>query len=273
MRARLAAVLVGVLALVVVTGVAQGTQRTSAAWADPAVVVAQLNAGSWSTGPVNPGDGSTVLTDIEWTLVTNNPVQVCFVATVSTTSTTPVPWSLRMDLTQAPFNGVTSGFGIDDVAGNGYAWKLGVTYDTAAMTATVAGKTGVNQPLTTITSATTLRFKVCHYGLPPGVQTPSAYTVAYANSPAWTPTRACVTATVTGNGSSRFYVGWTAVLDMAAARASLAHFSGWSSPTGNLGQLTRTDLGGDRFRFESETAASIAGTQTYVLTYCANGWV
>jgi hypothetical protein len=273
MRARLAAVLVGVLALVVVTGVAQSTERTSAAWTNPAVVVAQLNAGSWSTGPVNPGDGSTVLTDIEWTLVTNNPVQVCFIATVSTTSTTPVPWSLRMDLTQAPFNGVTSGFGIEDVGGNGYAWKLGVTYDTAAMTATVQGRTGVDQPLTSITSATTLRFKVCHYGLPPGVQTPSAYTVSYANTPAWTPTRACVTATVRGNGSSRFYFAWTAELDMAAARTSLAHFSGWSNPTGNLSQLTQTDLGGNRFRFQSGTAANIAGTQTYVFTYCAEGWV
>lgn len=272
MRARLAAALVGLLALVVATGVASSTERTSAAWTDAATLVAQLNAGSWSTGPVNPGDGNTVMTDIEWTLVTNNPVQVCFIATVSTTSTTAVPWSLRMDLTQAPFNGATSGFQVDNApGGDNIAWKLGITYNTTAMTATVAGRTDVNQPIATITSATTLRFQVCNWSLPPGVQTPSAYTVTYTNSPAWTSSRACVTATVTGNGTSRFYFGWTITLDMAAAYASLPNVTHWSNPTGNLSQLTQTDLGGRRFQFTSKSAANIAGTQSYVFTYCVNG--
>ncbi|UJP40954.1 hypothetical protein [Cellulomonas palmilytica] len=220
-------------------------------------------------GPVSPGNDSTVMPSIEWTLVTNNPVQVCFIATVSTTSTTPVPWQLRLDLAQAPFNGATSGFTIVNAPGGGdISWKLGITYDQAAMTARIAGKPDVNAPITTITSATTLRFQVCHYGLPPGVQTPSAYTVTYTNSPAWTATRACVTATVTGNGSSRFYFGWTVELDMSAARAAVGA-GGWTDLTGNLWQLTRTDLGGNRFRFTSNTAANISGTQSYVFTYCA----
>lgn len=220
-------------------------------------------------GPVSPGNGNTVMPNIEWTLVTNNPVQVCFTATVSTTSTTPVPWQLKMDLAQAPFNGTTSQFALLNAPGGAdIAWKLGITYDHTAMTALIAGKPDVDAPVTTITSATTLRFQVCNYNLPPGVQTPSAYTVTYSNSPAWTATRACVTATVTGNGTSRFFFGWTAEIDMSAARAAVGG-SGWSELTDNFWQLTRTDLGGNKFRFTSNTAANISGTQTYVFTYCA----
>jgi len=224
------------------------------------------------TGPVHPGNGNTVMPQIEWTLVTNNPVQVCFVVSVSTTSTTPVPWALEMDLTQAPFNGTTSSFTLLDAPGGGnIAWKLGVTTNLATMKATVAGKPDVNQPVHLISSATTLRFQVCNHSLPPGVQTPSAYTVTYANAPAWTAKQACVRATVTGNGSSRFYFAWTAEIDMSAAVAAVGAFTNFSNPEGNLWQLTRTDLGGNRFRFTSSSPANIAGTGTYTFTYCANG--
>lgn len=223
-------------------------------------------------GPVSPGNGDTVMPSIEWTLVTNNPVQVCFVATVSTSSATPVPWRLRMDLAQAPFNGATTPFTLLNAPGGpDIAWKLGIAYDYGAMTAVVSGKPDVDSPITTITSATTLRFMVCNYNLPSGVQTPSAYTVTYTNTPAWTQTLACVTATVTGNNTSRFYFAWTAQVDMSAARAAVRNFNGYSNPTGNLWQLTQTDLGANRFRFTSSSPSNLAGDQTYVFRYCANG--
>lgn len=45
---------------------------------------------------------------------------------------------------------------------------------------------------------------------------PSAYTVSAAQG-TWTDTQACLATTITGNGSSSFYFGWRAQIDMAPA--------------------------------------------------------
>ena len=216
-------------------------------------------------GPVYPGNPDTVLIDIAWTLVTNNPVQACFEATVSTPSTTPVNWQLELDLAKAPFNGTTSSFQPFDVAGQNIAWMLNLTYDHGAKKAWVRG----TQSVATVVAGQQVRFSLCNYSLPPGAQTPSAYTVEVQQT-TWTNAQACYQVTVRGNGTSIFYFGFTFELDMTPARQRVTSFQSWSNPGGNLWQLTRTDLGGNRFRFVSKTAANIAGTQTYVFSYCAN---
>ncbi len=230
-------------------------------------------AASWSytppppSGPVTPGPGVQISEPV-WTLVTNNPVQACFTTTVSTTSTTPVTWGVRLDLTKPPFNGATNGFQVHDVGGSNIAYRLRIDYDIPGMVATVRG----DASLPTITAGQTLRFSVCNYGLPPGVQTPSAYTVEITpgTGSAWSGSKACYSVTVRGNGTSRFYFAYQFELDMAAARARVGGGTRFAVDSGDDWKFTTTRLGTNVFRFSSNSPANIAGTETYgPFVYCA----
>lgn len=256
-------------ALVTVIGAATMTLPTSSAWADQARLSATVTAGTWASasGPVTPVPG-TVLAGLRWTLVTNNPVQACFEVTVTTTSAQNTDWALTMNLAQPPFNGQTTGYQARDVAGQNVANRVAITVDAANKRATVTGTGSAAK----VKPTETLRFEICNWNLPPGIQTPSAYSVSVATTVA-TPTQMCKTVTVAGNGTSQFYFAWQLDLDMNDAHAAMAHFSNWSVPTGNLWQVTQTVTGTNRFHLASNTAANLAGTQSFVLTYCANGWV
>ncbi len=257
-------------ATVAVLAAATISLPTSSAWTDQARLSATVSAGTWAStsGPVTPGNAITVLTDLQWTLVTNNPVQACFQVTVTTSSVQNNDWALTMDLSKPPFNGRTTGYQARDVAGQNVANRIAIAVDAAQQRATVTGTGSASK----VKPSETIRFEICNWGLPSGVQTPSAYTVSVATTVA-TPTQVCKTATVTGNGTSQFYFAWELDLDMDDAYRALAHFSNWSVPTGNLWQVTQTTTGTNRFHLASTTSANLVGTQSFVLTYCANGWV
>lgn len=258
------------------TGVATGPSFTPPATGDGGVVLGMdgwlVNA-LWTytepepepEGPVYPGNPETGLIEINWTLVTNNPVQACFDARVSTTSTSPVEWELEMDLSKAPFNGKTSEFQVDNAPGGpNIGWMLRLDYDVPNLKVRIYG-TGASQ---TVTAGNELLFRVCNWQLPPGAQTPSAYTVDIQQT-TWTDARACYRVTVRGNGSSIFYFGHTFEIDMTPARQRLSSFGRYDNPSNNLWMVTRTDLGSNRLRFESSSPANLVGNQEFVFDYCA----
>lgn len=118
---------------------------------------------------------------------------------------------------------------------------------------------------------------MCHDALPPGVQTPSAYSVNTVKG-RWSDTRACLVTTVTGNGTSQFYVGWTVPLDMQSAVSRLQSAGRTFDAltySGNHWEQTWTaapDVGPYGYRVVSNTAANIAGTESYVFETCAVDW-
>jgi hypothetical protein len=220
-------------------------------------------------GPVVPGTASTVLSNLTWVTLTNNPVQVCFQVDVTTTSTTPVAWAVDVDLAQAPFNGQTTGYSLQ--GDNGWKYRLYASTPTVGKLQ-IRGDPSAWDPWTTVVAGQVRTVKVCNFGLPI-VQTPSAYTVT-STPTTWTDTRACVATTVTGNGTSQFYVAWTAALDLQSAVARVqgsgkkigfdydrAYYDTIPSPAPAVGPYASTIV--------SKNESSIAGTQTFTFEACA----
>jgi hypothetical protein len=222
-----------------------------------------------SAGPVSPANQDTVLTDVTWDLVSNNPTQACFHGTVTTTSTTPVEWALTIDLSQAPFNGASHNT-LQLAGGDGWRYRIAPNQPSPGFAQVEGTNNGGRR---TITAGQSYRVDVCDWSLPAGVDTPSAYTVTSAPSPTqWTTTNACVDTTVTGNGTSMFYVGWTAQVDMAAAVARLAEGGNtrdaWTYGA-NEWAVDRTQTGPTTFTVASTAPSTIAGTQSFTVTTCA----
>lgn len=220
-------------------------------------------------GPVNPGAPSVVMTDIEWTLVTNNPVQACFTAHVTTTSTTPMDWSLTIDMSRPPYNGADPR--VLQLSGQD-SWRYTLHRDTPEPgIVTVTGS--ANGGRTTVVAGQEHLVDVCAWTLPEGVQTPGAYTVTTvpASGADWTDRRACLVTTVTGNGTEPFYFGWTADVDMTPAIDHLAEAGRQLSAYAygsNEWMLTRTptDTG---FVVTSRSPANIHDTGTFTFLTCA----
>lgn len=235
---------------------------------------------TWSFAPptpegwVHPGNEDTVTTNLVWTSITNNPVQGCFSVDVSTTSTTPVVWRITLDLSEAPFNGATTGYSIQ----GGDSWR----YEQYASTPSagylqIGGTDNPQAGRRTIVAGQTYEVSVCHWGLPPGVQTPSAYTSTTVQG-TWTDTRACLITTVTGNGTSQFYFGWTVTLDMQSAVSRL------QSAGGTFDALTHSDnhweqawtpapdIGPYAYTVVSDSPANLRHSESYVFETCAVDW-
>lgn len=229
---------------------------------------------SWTAvaaGPIRPGTPDTVLTNIVWDLLTNNPTQVCFHGDVSTTSTTPVAWALDIDLSQPPFNGVAARtLSLQGVDG----WRYDLARDTPADgMAQITGN--VRGGRATIIAGQTYRVELCDWRLPDGVDTPSAYTVSTVPTTPWTDTHACLATTITGNGTSQFYVGWSTTVDMAPAVARLTDaghvLDAWTYGPDEW-KVDRTQTGPTTFLVTSDGPSTIAGTQSFTFITCAVDW-
>ena len=139
---------------------------------------------------------------------------------MTTTSPTPVPWALTIDLAQPPFNGANQ----NTLSSSGRR-RLALPDRPRPAVGRVRADRGPERPCgrETIVAGQSLRVEMCDWNLPAGVDTPSAYTVATRPGARRGPPRnACLDTTVTGNGTSQFYVGWSAQVDMAPAIARLA---------------------------------------------------
>jgi len=177
-----------------------------------AVVAGWSLATSWSyvppsTGPVVPGNPVTVVRSTSWNI--SNHDQACVTVDVSTTTTGQSLWRVDLVVAEPPFYGATSGYTITggqvELVGPGVAvnGRLGIQ--------------GKNNGWDTLSSSQVRQFTVCHYNLPTPPNLPSAYTTSVAQGLIWTDTQACLTTTVTGNGTSNFYFGWQAAVDMSSA--------------------------------------------------------
>lgn len=160
-----------------------------------------------ATGPITPGNDQTVITAIDWTISNSN--QACAEVTVTTNTAQNSWWRVNLNIDQAPFYGATSGYQlgggpVEFVPGSGTAVNG------------VLGIQGSNNGWGRLSQGSTRTFTVCHYGLPSPPDDPSAYSVTYSQG-TWSDTQACVRATITGNGSSEFYFGWSAQIDMTPA--------------------------------------------------------
>jgi hypothetical protein len=244
----------------VATTGATGAVATVNGWALPL---------TWtSAGPIYPESPAISLTDVTWDLVTNNPIQVCFHGTVTTSSPTPVPWALTIDLGQAPFNGAESR-SLSLQGTDGWRYKVDPDQPAVGYAQIVGTARGGRE---TIEVGQSYRVDVCDYRLPPGVDTPSAYTVSTAHGSPWSDTTACIDTTITGNGTSMFYVGWSAQVDMAPAIARLAQAnhtaSAWSYGS-NDWMVERSQTSATTFAVTARAPADIAGTGSFTFTICA----
>lgn len=252
--------------------VATVTVATSGATAAAATVAGWPLAVTYtaaSSGPITPANADTVLTDVTWDLVSNNPTQVCFHGTVTTTSTSPVQWGLTIDLAQAPFNGASHNT-LQLAGADGWRYRIAPNQPSPGYARVEGTNNGGRR---TVVAGQSYRVDVCDWSLPAGVDTPSAYTVTTAPSTTqWSTTTACLETTVTGNGTSQFYVGWTAQVDMAPAIARLAEggngLSAWSyGPTEWM--VNRTQTGATTFTVTSTGPSTVAGTGSFTFTTCA----
>lgn len=222
-----------------------------------------------SPGPVYPANPDTTLTEVTWDLVSNNPTQACFHGTVTTTSSVPVRWGLTIDLAQAPFNGASHN-GLQLAGTDGWRYRIAPNQPSPGF----AGVEGTNNgDRRTIVAGQSYRVEVCDWSLPAGVDTPSAYAVQTVPSATqWTTTWACLDTTVSGNGTSPFYVGWTAQVDMTPAIARLAEGGGvrdaWTYGTNEL-MITRAQTGPNAFTVTSTAPSTVAGTGSFTFTTCA----
>ena len=249
---------------------AAGVALTLGGWGSVATWVPPVSpTGQW---PVTPGNAGTLVSATGYS-ISNNPVQVCVNITVSTASTVPVAWRVTLDLTKPPFNGQTDA-GTYSLQGTD-GWRYALYGDTPSSGSMQVGGTQ-NGGRRSIVSGQQYVVTLCQFHLPNPPVTPSAYTVT-TSAPVYDSGthRACLTTTIAGNGSSEFYVGWTATVDLSGAVALLTAngraASGWAWPS-NDWEVQRTQLPGtSSFVLTSATAGSIAGSQTFVYVACATG--
>ncbi len=244
---------------------------TTGAVAATAVVDGWSLPVSWTappepTGPIYPSNPDTELTDVNWRLM--NQTSACVDLTVTTQSPTPVLWALTVDLSQAPYNGASaSSLSLQGFAG----WRYTIAADTPEPGfAQIKGNPWAGRQ--TIVAGQEYDIRVCSWGLPEGVDTPSAYTVTTINGPTPNARRACVTTTVAGNGTSQFYVGWSADIDATAAADHLTDagrtIDAWIFQPDN-GSITTTQTGPATFHVTSTWRSTIADTDEFEFTTCA----
>lgn len=235
-------------------------------------------AATWSPGspssvgqwPVSPGNAATVIS-ATGVMMTNNPVQVCVDITVTTPSTTPVVWRVTLDMTKPPFNGQTNVSSYSRQGADG--WRYAIDQASAG-TLQVSGTAAGGRR--TIVAGQQYVVTICHYGLPNPPVTPSAYTVT-TSAPVYdaASARACVTTTITGNGTSDFYVGWSATLDLRPAVALLATKgrtpTGWAWGSTDWSVQRAQQGSAAVFGLTSRTSATIRGTGTFVHVGCVTG--
>ena len=298
-----------VLALIGIVGAAASVDVTSAAWTDDAHFSAAVSSGQWgpttttstttttttTVPPVLPGDPNggissgntdTVISGIVWSL--NGSKQFCTEVRITGASSTPKPWQINIDLTQAPFYGVGTG----GVQTN----STGVITVVNSQKLKITGNGPYNwnwdprQNNTPITNAQTALLTICVYNAPVPPPAPaSTYTVTYANGP-WTDTQACVTATITTTrhdlATYPFYYGWSVPLDLVAAKARITSVGntlnfvswnpypngptdGWATPESfspPLDSYTYTS------GFNTALRAAGGGADTRTVTACVNGY-
>jgi hypothetical protein len=234
---------------------------------------------SISSGGISAASPETVITGIGWT----QPDAKGFCTDVSVTgiSSTPWDWAIQIDLTAAPWYGTRP----QHVSVRG----TGTTTTLSSSLVLVTGRSngGPWDPVknnTPITNAQTAVVTICTQTPPvPTPADPSWYTVTAAPQIA-TNSEACVlvTATPTDLATGPFFFGWTATIDLTAAKAALIAAGGtpkkvsWSpQPNGAPGySVTPSDFNTplDTYTIASGYDYALrAGAGPKAVTVCVSG--
>ncbi|BDV32067.1 hypothetical protein [Microbacterium terricola] len=270
----------GAAAAVAVLLAAGSVTSTSAAWTDSVHVAAATDVGTWAdqepdmNGPFEPGEPSTVIGQASWTMPATNTSGYCAALTITTTSPTPIPWSMIIHLDEAPYWGAA-----------GMIWGQDVEVTPVSGDPTRAVVTG-RYPYETIAAGTVLTTSICNANaVAPPVGDPDWYTVTTAVKGTWTATRACIDITVTGRrdlAEYPYFFGWTTTVDLSAAKAAMTAAGGhvnhvdWSpAPSGGYAFTVDPSSNSpvaDRYTLTSGTITALRGTQSQTITVCVNGY-
>lgn len=208
-------------------------------------------------------------------------------ARVTGVDDTPRHWAIRVDLDAPPWNGAA--VGQIDLNGTG---TITVENPRSVL---ITGRThgGGFDPRTNntpLTSARTATITICNYNAPvPPPADPSWYTVTTTQG-RWTDREACVVVTVATTrddlASNPFFYGWTATVDLIAAKAritdagrTLNHVSWspypngatdfWASPESYQPPLDSYTLTSG---FNAALRAAGGGADSTTATICVNGY-
>lgn len=233
-----------------VAGVAMtvGTWGVATRWSAPV---------SAPSGPVTAG-ANTVLDALTWPVVQGGGTQLCFEARVTTTSATPVAWSIDMHVDQRPFNG----------EGRASAYSINrsdlSTFTTASAvggTLTIIGNPNADQwnTVARIKAGQYVTVDVCDWSAPAPVYDPAlTYTVTTAQ-PTGSVEYACVRSTVSVTGSPQFYAGWRADVDLGPLFAKITadgRAAGSPAVYYDGGTFSIARLSGDVWRVAATGSAS-----------------
>lgn len=215
-----------------------GVKFTINGWNVPATWTYQ----NVTTGPIAPNPNTPGIV-VTVTYNQTSATQVCATVNVSTTSTTPIPWSALLNTNGSPFNGDTNQNNYQINPNNPYRFAPGGAVNGVF---TIQGRQPANQ---TVVAGSPRNFTVCNFNTPPPppVNNPNVtYTVTQT-----TPVQSwfvCKTVTITTTGAPTFFVGWNTTVDVTDLRAV------WNGgPTGGAAQITSggfvlTPLGGNLYR-------------------------
>lgn len=196
-----------------------------------------------STGPIVPSPNTPGITVTNsWTQLAPN--QFCVDITITTTSTTPIPWAATVSINPPPFNGADRANQYVIGPNNWYRFAGGNTAVNGQFTLEARQPTQ-----STVVAGSPRVINVCNYNTPPpqiSTNPNVVYTVTQSNltpAPSFYP---CKTVTVSVTGAPQFFVGWEAIVSVADLRANYATTGG--SVKGPFGNFSRTAVGTDTFR-------------------------
>lgn len=275
---------------------ATASSTTTAAWTDPAHFTTAASAGYWgsTTNPSDvvmvPGNEYTEITGTQWN-VAAAPGNLDFCVTITITGTQPDPqqWELRADMSLPPFNGMTG------TSGMYYGGSTQVAFSNPADDPSTLVIRGVgsgdpwnaNWNNSLLTDQQTLQVTICvSYAPVPAAGDHSWYQTQQAPSGTWTDTLACVrldaTGLVTDLEANPFYFGWTANLDLTAAKAHITaagktlNYVSWSPSPSSGYQFTisptTTSPPQDSYIIDSGRMTALRGTNTTGIIACVHGY-
>ncbi|WP_028708297.1 hypothetical protein [Propionicicella superfundia] len=254
-----------------------GTARsTSSVWSDDVWIGARVTTvagAATAAGGLSPGAG-TVFPDgtPAWTL--NKVRQACVRVGVTTTSDTPIVWSVRLDTSAQPWNGATSGYNLD----YGYAFSGGLT---GGRYLTIVGRSDSSPATSTVMAGQTRTFDLCNWsaGTPP-IGDATWATVSVSKATTVDPGKVCKTITATSLERTPFWFAWTATVataDMFAAMGTRNsywwEYSDWNvvraptTPSTDPAQPSTVTF----TSATNDTTSLLADGKSYVYTLCLRG--
>lgn len=216
-------------AALVIVSVALGVATplpTSSVWRDNVWATAKITTATRAVttypGGFTPGQGTTLAADPVWT--NESMWNTCMRIEVTSESSTPVVWSVQLDTSAQPWNGVTE-FRVD------YGYVLSPLV--GGRHRTITGDSTLNPPRHTVAKGTVRTISICAAAqVTPPIGDSSWYTVTVSKPFKESEARVCRTVTATALGKTPFWFRWRATVptaDMFTLLGTQWSYSWWFS--------------------------------------------